>query len=209
MATASGSPGSRGAPRAPRGLRRGARSGLRPDRDGDLTMDVAVKGSGRIGKATPSPAPGRDLTARPSRGGIRGGSLLSHKSRSAIARHVALNDVSMKGARTTVPRGSLVELAITGWEKSKASSDKDGGVSSLIRWLDKKASHRLGSRTREVKIKKVCRRQRYLLTPFDHGFDIRSALVCSQYQNDDRDSKPYFACGSQAAEVCARFGILT
>lgn len=161
----------RNAPRAPAASRRGrGGSGLRPDRDGDLTMDVAVKGRGRIGKstATPPPTPNRDLMTRVSRGGpSRGGAsrgLLSEKSRSAIAKHVASNDVSMRETRPTVPRSGLAEIRITGWEKSKASGDADGGVSSLIKWMEKKASHRLGSRTREVKIKKVCRlhRQNYL-----------------------------------------------
>ena len=65
----------------------------------------------------------------------------------------------MKEARGSAPRGGLVELKVTGWEKSKASSNADGGVSSLIKWLEKKASNRLGSRARQVKIKKVCCRQ--------------------------------------------------
>ena len=64
----------------------------------------------------------------------------------------------MKELKTNTPRAGLVDLKITGWEKSKASSDADGGVSSLIKWMEKKASHRLGSRTREVYIKKVCYR---------------------------------------------------
>lgn len=175
MAMAARSQSPRNAPRGPAAGRRGGRggSGLRPDRDGDVTMDIAVKGRGRVGKSTPPPTPGRDLSSRVSRGGgSRGGgrgSLLSDKSRSAIARHVASNDVSMREPRTSAPRAGLVELKITGWEKSKASGDADGGVSSLIRWMEKKASHRLGSRTREVKIKKVCRHQ----VPVD-----RRALYC-------------------------------
>jgi len=66
----------------------------------------------------------------------------------------------MREGRSTGSRGGLVELSITGWEKSKASGAEDGGVSALIKWLEKKASHRLGSRTRDVKVKKVCSRQR-------------------------------------------------
>ena len=145
----------RGVPRGPAASRRGGRA----DRDGDLTMDVAIKGRGRIGKATPPPSNSRDLTSRVSRGGARG-SLLSGNARSAILRQAASGDVSMKETRTSAPRGGLVELKVTGWEKSKASSDADGGVSSLIKWMEKKASNRLGSRARQVKIKKVCCRQR-------------------------------------------------
>lgn len=62
----------------------------------------------------------------------------------------------MKESRAPVSRG-LQELKVTGWNKSKASGNPDGGVSSLVSWLEKKASNRLGSRVRTVKIKKVCR----------------------------------------------------
>lgn len=122
-------------------------------------MDVAVKGRGRIGKSAASASSSRDLTSRVSRGDAKGG-ILSGTARSAILRQAASGDVSMRESRSA-PRGGLVELQITGWEKSKASSDKDGGVSSLIRWMEKKSSHRLGSRTRDVRIKKVCCRQRF------------------------------------------------
>jgi nuclear RNA export factor len=119
-------------------------------------MDIAVKGRGRIGKSTPPPN-ARDSTSRGGRGGRAG--ILSANARSAILRQAASSDVPMKETRTTAPRGGLVDIKVTGWEKSKASSDADGGISSLIKWMEKKASHRLGSRTREVKIKKVCCRQ--------------------------------------------------
>lgn len=152
MAAHSQSP--RNAPRGPAASRRG---GVRKsDRDGDVSMDVAVKGRGRIGKSTPPPN-SRETTSRGGRGGRAG--ILSANARSAILRSAASSDVSMKEVKTATPRAGLVDLKITGWEKSKASSDADGGVSSLIKWMEKKASHRLGSRTREVKIKKVCYRQ--------------------------------------------------
>ena len=149
----------RNAPRGPAANRRGGLSGARPDRDGDLKMDIAIKGRGRIGKSTPPPSASRDLTSRVSRGGAKA-SILSGNARGAILRQAASGDVSMRESRSTAPRGGLIELKVTGWEKSKASSDADGGVSSLIKWMEKKASTRLGSRARPVKIKKVCCRQR-------------------------------------------------
>lgn len=155
----------RNPPRGPSARRRGGAGGLRADKDGDLTMDVAVKGRGRIGKPTPPPQGNRDLSSRISRGGARGGaqgSILSSRARGAILRQAATGDVSMKEARSTASQGQLVELKVTGWEKSKASSNDDGGVSSLVKWMEKKASHRLGSRTKEVRIKKVCRRQYHI-----------------------------------------------
>jgi nuclear RNA export factor len=131
---------------------------MRGDKDGDVNMDITVKGRGRIGKSTPPAGPKGDLTSKVSRG-AKGG-ILSGTARSAILRQAASGDVSMKEIKTGSSRGGLVELQVTGWEKSKASSDADGGVSSLLKWMEKKASHRLGSRTRDVKIKKVCYRQR-------------------------------------------------
>lgn len=122
-------------------------------------MDVAVKGRGRIGKAASSASSSRDLTARTPRSEARGG-ILSGSARKAILRQAAAGDVSMRESRSAGSRGALVELSITGWEKSKASGADDGGVSALIKWLEKKASHRLGSRTRDVKVKKVCCRHR-------------------------------------------------
>ena len=158
---AAGTQAPRNAPRGPSAKRRGgARVGGRADRDGDLTMDIAVKGRGGIGKSTPPPrgSTSRDLTSRTSRGGAKG-SLLSGNAQSAILRKAAAGDISMRESRPSTSRGGLVELQVTGWEKSKASSDADGGVSSLIKWIEKKASNRLGSRAKPVKVKKVCRQR--------------------------------------------------
>ena len=150
---------------APRGPASQRRRGGRTDKDGDLTMGAGAKDRGRIGKsAPPASASGSrgDRASRPARGGrAPRGSLLSGTARSAILRKAASGDVSMKEGRASGPRGGLVELKVTGWDKSKiATTAADSGVSSLIKWMEKKASNRLGSRTREVKIKKVCRRQR-------------------------------------------------
>ena len=145
--------GGRHAPRGAATRRRGGRA----DRDGDLMMDVATKGRGRIGKSSAPASPSLRPTnpvSKSSRGGI-----LSSTAQRAILRQAAAGEVSTKQQRHGPPRGALVELKITGWEKSKASHDKDGGVSSLIRWLEKKASMRLGSGRRDVKIKKVRRRR--------------------------------------------------
>ena len=48
------------------------------------------------------------------------------------------------------PRG-LVSLTITGWKASKAANNADGGFKSLIQWLEKKASMRLGRRDTRIK----------------------------------------------------------
>lgn len=133
-------------------------------------MGVSIKGRGAVSKtATPPTGPRKDGASRPARGGI-----ISATAQRAILRQAGASDISMKEARVSGARGGLVELKVTGWEKSKASGDADRGVSSLIKWLEKKASTKLGSRVRSVKIKKVCCRQHQ----YQHA--DRRASLCQQ-----------------------------
>jgi len=140
-----------GPPRGPAAQRRAARA----DRDGDVSMSVPIKGQSRVGKSTaPTGGPRKELMARPGKGGI-----LSTTAQREILRQAGASNSAMKDVRRAGLRGGLVELKVTGWQKSKASDAADGGVSSLIKWLEKKASTRLGSRARSVKIRKVRCRQ--------------------------------------------------
>ena len=97
--------------------------------------------------------------------------------------------MTMKEVRVTATKGGLVELKITGWDKSKASSNADGGASSLIQWLEKKGSTKLGSRNRTLKIKKVCCRQHADLHTWrcQHAYNSGPLSFASQLQNDDRE----------------------
>ncbi|KAK4952478.1 nuclear mRNA export, poly(A)+RNA binding protein [Elasticomyces elasticus] len=132
----------RAAPRGPAASRRKA------DRDGDLAMGLPIKGRAAVGKAPPT-GPRKD-NGRPARGGILG----ANAQREILRQASGTREVTMKEERANGLRGGLVELKVTGWNKSKASSDADGGVASLIKWLEKKSSIRLGSRARNVKIRK-------------------------------------------------------
>ncbi|KAK4565454.1 nuclear mRNA export, poly(A)+RNA binding protein [Recurvomyces mirabilis] len=138
----------RAAPRGPAATRR--RAGLRADRDGDVAMGLPIKGRAGVAKSSTPTGPRKDPAARPARGGILGAT-----AQRAILRQAAgTRDVSMKEGRISVTRGGLVGLKVSGWNKSKAADNADGGVSALIKWLEKKASSKLGSRARNVKIKK-------------------------------------------------------
>lgn len=166
---------------------------MRADKDGDLTMDIAVKGRGRIGKAPPT-GPSRDLSSRVGRSDARS-SVLSKTAQSAILRRAAAGDIAMKEHKSAAPRGGLVELKITGWEKSKASATAaDGGVSSLIKWLERKATHRLGSRARDVKVKKVCCRQR--LADRNHSLNMLATI----------SGPPSFAANFRTTTAIGAFG---
>lgn len=116
-------------------------------------MGMPIKGRAAVGKSTPT-GPRKDGPPRSSRGGI-----LSATAQREILRKAGATDLTMKEARTSAAKGGLVELKVTGWTKSKASDKADRGVSSLISWLEKKGSIRLGSRARSLRIKKVCCRQ--------------------------------------------------
>lgn len=140
----------RAAPRGPAARRAAARA----DKDGDVSMGVSIKGRGGISKSTAPTGPKRDLTARAGKAGI-----LSSTAQREILRKAGAGDVSMKEPKATGARGGLVELKVTGWQKSKASGNSDGGISSLTQWLEKKASTKLGSKSRAVKIRKVRCRQ--------------------------------------------------
>lgn len=111
------------------------------------TAAATLKNRDRVGKTKAPPKSTRRPGAK--------GDLISSGAQRAIIRRAAEGDIQMKDSRGLRNSGALVELHITGWEKSKASNDKDGGVSSLIKWLEKKGSLRLGSRGKEIKVKKV------------------------------------------------------
>lgn len=147
--------GGRASKNASRGPAATRRDRTKADRDGDLAMDGPIKArGGRVGKSSGSANARKDLTAGKGKGGI-----LSAANQRAILKHAGAGDVATKGPKTAPSRG-LAELKVTGWNKSKASTNPDGGVSSLVTWLEKKASNRLSSRVRTVKIKKV-RRQHH------------------------------------------------
>ena len=143
----------------PRAAGRGSaakRAGARADKDGDISMGTSVKGRGGISKSTAPTGSKKELTGKGAKGGI-----LSATAQREILRKAGAGDVSMKESRVTGTRGGLVELKVTGWQKSKVSGTSDGGVSNLIQWLEKKASSRLGSKGRSVKIRKVRCRQNF------------------------------------------------
>jgi len=162
-----------------------------------LKMDVAVKGRAGIEKKGADKSTGKDLMARTRRDA---GGILSSRAHREILKHAAGSDVSMKNNRNESASKGLVELKVSGWKKSRVAGNADGGVSSLIQWLEKKASTKLATRSRSVKIKKVCCNQLGTSLPVfayrgRRSSPIRSALVCSQPQTDDRDDKPQKLAG--------------
>ncbi|THY08479.1 hypothetical protein D6D03_01064 [Aureobasidium pullulans] len=134
----------------PSGAMRNSRGGAvakrktRTDRDGDLVMDPTARtraggGVSKGGKAGAST--GRDKT-KGARATTRGADF-----EKKIISHIGGAPVRTRHAQSK----GLEELRVTGHKNSKAASNSDGGMSSLIMWLEKKATMKS---KRPVKIKK-------------------------------------------------------
>ncbi|GAB7347325.1 hypothetical protein MBLNU459_g4269t1 [Dothideomycetes sp. NU459] len=124
------------------------RSAARTDKDGDLVMDSSSRGGrGGISKARGTSHAGRGKTSKPARAAVN-----SDAFQRQVLRHVASGEASTRSSKTNSHR-PLEELRITGWTSSKAASNSDGGLSSLITWLEKKATLKSPSK-KPVKIKK-------------------------------------------------------
>ncbi|ODH50913.1 hypothetical protein GX48_02873 [Paracoccidioides brasiliensis] len=114
----------------------------RIDRDGDLDMDGAGSGRGRGGKRMRSD-PGRIAVA----GSVGQGrdtrrQLDKDKTLDALQKAIFSNASSQANVRQGRPRTQekgLVQMTVRGWKQSRAASNPDGGIESLISFLEKKA----------------------------------------------------------------------
>ena len=193
------------APRAPRnststpsrgGIRkRGA--ALRTDRDGDLDMDGGSSGRGRGGR-------GRGRGDRGQNDSGRGTPTSNHSQPRDSRRHGGDKDKTLDAIQKAIyssqssqanirqPRGRIEELtrdtgsrdrngleqiSVRGWKQSKAASNADGGIESLIAFMEKKGTPpdpNVAANLR-VRITKVC------ATPISAGHRrIRSAAALSR-----------------------------
>jgi len=66
------------------------------------------------------------------------------------------NPEAAKQARSKANAAPVVYLRVHGHKASKASSSKDGGLSQLLAFLERKATERVRSKSRNVIIRKVC-----------------------------------------------------
>lgn len=145
----------------------------RMDKDGDLVMDQAGtngRASGR-GRGTATRGPERaqrsgtsDIlgarTSRPVRTGIDPSAI-----QKAVLRGMGSSETAPRGPRSSLRnvrgRGSIRstdepwdQVKVKGFKQSKAAANPGGGISELLAFLERKATHPDASET--VKIKKVC-----------------------------------------------------
>lgn len=148
---------SRGAPRG--GVSKRGRPAPRLDRDGDLDMGAA---SGTRPVAGPNKATNpSSRRGNPRSSGAKSNSRLQQN----LDRH--LGDTSQIPRASTAPRAAVVNTTLTvgGLKSSRAATNADGGIKSLVEFVEKKATHikrkdasTNGNRgsVRPVLVKKVC-----------------------------------------------------
>lgn len=115
--------------------------------DAAAAGDKRRSGRGRLDGPSSSRGPGRS-SGGPSRGGNAG----VIKAQQAIIRGLGARQANVLDSRITF---GGTTLQIEGLSSSKAASNPDGGMESLLGFLERKASERKADGS-EVKIKKVC-----------------------------------------------------
>lgn len=157
----------------------------RLDRDGDLEMDGS-KGIGRGGRIRGRSDATRRMQTGPGRETTRHGE--KDKTLNALQKAIfsnASSQINIRQGRSPQADGApkdrkaVGQLRVRGWRNSKAASNPDGGIESLVSFLEKKSSP-------PVRISKVC-----ATSPSGGHRRIRSMmlLACSRtrsiFQNDD------------------------
>ncbi|PSR91920.1 TAP domain-containing protein [Coniella lustricola] len=133
--------------------KRGRSSAVRIDRDGDLDMDTSAAGARSGSGASKST---NTSTRRSGRASAPAKS--TSRLQQNITRHLG-GDISQTPRASRVT-GNNTTLAIMGLKASRAASNSDGGIRSLLEFLEKKATHvkttgsERGRRVRPVAIKK-------------------------------------------------------
>lgn len=183
------------APRGPRNsspsVRGGGRGGIqkrraagpvRVDKDGDLVMDPTAAGekrrSGRGGLEGRVTVRG---TGRDRGGSSRGGISGTLKTQQAIIKGMNAKQANVLESRISQPG---TQLRIVGLAASKAASNPDGGLESLLAFLERKASGHDTASNRSVKIKKVSYRFGRGITKFMHRRHL-TRLVFKPKPNDE------------------------
>lgn len=135
----------------------------RTDKDGDLVMDgggtvVAKSGRGRMegGRGRSEGGRGRPDGGR-ARGAGRGrgstrGPVVTAKTQQAILRGIGSEQVNVRHSRG--PTNGTIK--VDGLRASKAANNTDGGMESLLGFLERKAAGLDAKSNRVIKIKKVC-----------------------------------------------------
>lgn len=128
--------------------------------DGDVDMDAPAR------RLTRSAGEGKSGGRGGSKPGARGG---TSKTAQSILKHLGSGDSSQLASRVTNPSAAkaarsrlenstpLVFLRVHGMSESKAAGNRDGGLSDLLAFLERKSTSLATGRRRQVTIRKVSR----------------------------------------------------
>ena len=127
--------------RRPGGADRGGirkRGPTRTDRDGDMDMDGSAARGGKRARG--------DTSRLQSRG----------KALDAIQKAISSTKDSQVNIRQgkNAAGGNLEQFSVRGWKESKAASNRDGGVESLVAFLERRMN--AAAKGPRAKITKVC-----------------------------------------------------
>ena len=158
----------------PSGMDRGGirkRGPTRIDRDGDMDMDSAGgrnRGSkrGRGGEPGRSTAPGRAPV-------------------DAIQKAISGSTTESQANIRQGGKGGgskLEQASVRGWKQSKAASNRDGGLESLITFLEKKLNTPDSKASSRARITKVCVQITSVLAVTDMNSRLRLPPMCSRFQ---------------------------
>lgn len=137
--------------------KRGRASTPRLDKDGDLILDAgAIKSSISKGRRNSPSLADRATTAGAGRGnnGRGGHRLATAKAQAAIIRGLEGRQANIKSTPHHSSR-QYASLRIDGLAQSTVASKSDGGLDSLLSWIQRKTEHKTTKKT-GVKITKVC-----------------------------------------------------
>ncbi len=154
-------------------------------------VDVAGRGRGRKKRATRSErlreagiAAGRGA----SNSSVPGGGLSSAATQKAILRSMGSGAASIRGSKGGLnlsrifgeatkhgkgqdERDTLRQISVRGWKQSKAALNRDGGITDLLAFLERKAT---ATDAQAVKIIKVC---------LDYGLSVTGVFATSTSPN--------------------------
>lgn len=176
------------------GVQKRGQQTVRTDRDGDLEMDSNGVGRGRgRGRGTDH----RYNTSKPYTNGHGEPFRDTRRHRvdlSAVQRGVframgdantlpkgprassrITNNSSQRSGGTDRPTGAFDQILIRGLGQSKAATNADGGLESLISWLERKAT---GSNGEAVRVKKVCLASSIAGSPHPSSIALSGPLSC-------------------------------
>ncbi|PWY85294.1 hypothetical protein BO83DRAFT_328407 [Aspergillus eucalypticola CBS 122712] len=134
----------------------------RVDREGDLMMDAgSARNRGKKGR------------------GDSGRSQAANKAMDAIQKAISSNSDTQANIRQGGRGSGLEQVIVRGWKQSKAASNRDGGLESLIAFLEKKLSPPDSKAGTRARITKVCATPELAVTDINYQLrPLRCALVC-------------------------------